>query len=171
MSKNTAEPGLAQAFVEVRRARIRDGISRELQPVGAGAETLAAEKAVYLLREAEELYWNELAWEELTDEERVAGGHLTELVFPGFLAFIEGLLLEVTPPGVYVAPRPHPEVVEEVLLFLGDRYAEATAQVERGADSEALVRARAMTAQLIDLVLFRLYRLSPREREELESRG
>jgi hypothetical protein len=170
MTKHTAEPGMPQALVESRRARLSAALDRPLEPVGAGALPLERDRVEYLLKEAEELYWNELAWEELTDEERVSGGHLTELVFPGFLAFVGGLLLESSPRGVYVAPRPHPEVVEEILLFLAERYTEATASLEQGADSERLVWARAMTAHLLDLVLYRLYRVTDAEREALEER-
>jgi hypothetical protein len=168
MTKHTAEPGMPQAMIESRRARIMETLDRPLERVGAGAIPLPRDQVDSLVRDAGDLYWNELAWEEITDEERVAGGHLTELVFPGFLALVEGLLLESTPRGVFQPPRPHPDVVEEILHFLGERYAEATHALEQGADSERLVWARAMTAHLIDLVLYRLYRLSASEREELE---
>ena len=170
MSKNTAEPGLAQAFVELRRARIRDGISRDLQPVGASAEPLAAEKAGYLLREAEELYWNELAWEQMTDEEAISGGHLTELVFPGFLALIDGLLARGGSSSERRSGiRAHPDAVEDILAFLGERAAELTAELRSGADSQKVVWARSMTLRLIDLVLYRLYGLTPAERERLDA--
>lgn len=154
--------------MEARRARIVDALSREAVPVPT-TDPLPPERLEHLLRDAQELYWNELAWEELTDEERVSGGHLTDLVFPGFLAFVDGLLLDTAPRGVAEKPTPHPEVVEEVLTFLAGQYSEATAELEDGADSERLVWARAMTAQLIDLVLYRLYRISDAERDEIES--
>jgi hypothetical protein len=158
-------------LVEARRSRLLEMLDRDVQAVGSGSIPLPAERIEFLRREGEELYWNELAWEELTDEERIPGGHLTELVFPGFLAFIDGLLVETVPSGVYEPPRPHPDVVEEILYFLGGRLAETRARLERGADSERLVWARAMTAHLIDLVLYRLYRVSPAEKEFLEARG
>jgi hypothetical protein len=170
MTKHAAGP-LAQAHIEARRARILDQLNRTAQPIEAGGDRLPRERLEYLVREAEELYWNELAWEELTDEERVTGGHLTELVFPGFLAFVDGLLLDSSPPGVFERPVPRREVVEEILLFLGDRYASTTRALEQGADSERLVWARAMTAHLIDLVLLKLYRVTAQEREDLEPRG
>lgn len=171
MSKHTAEPGMPQAHVELRRARILDHLEGTPKRVGEGAEPLSRDTVEHLLREAEELYWNELAWEEITDEERIAGGHLTELVFPGFLAFVEGLLLESSPRRSSEAPRPHPEVVEEILVFLAARYTESTADLEQGADSEKIVWARSLTAHLIDLVLYRLYGVSSAEREALEGRG
>ncbi|HEX2094665.1 MAG TPA: hypothetical protein VHG28_19830 [Longimicrobiaceae bacterium] len=169
MSKRTAEPGNAQAYIELRRARIRDSVQRPLRPVAPDAVALSAERLAFLRREAEELYWNELAWEELTDEERIAGGHLTEMVFPGFLAFVDGLLVDRAPQDSPAPPRPHPDAVEEILTFLGERYAHLSAELESGADSQRLVWARAMTGQLIDLVLCRLYRLSPAERERVEN--
>jgi hypothetical protein len=171
MSKHAADPGTPQAIIETRRARILELLGRPAERVGVGALPLPPERMHFLLKEAEDLYWNELAWEELTDEERVAGGHLTELVFPGFLALVDGLLLETTPAGYDGMPTPRPEVVEEILRFLAERYTRATADLERGADSENLVWARAMTSHLIDLVLYRLYRVSSDEREEIEGRG
>jgi hypothetical protein len=171
MRKQAAETGMPQAHLETRRSRIIERLDRTVEPVGLGGAPLSREKIDHLVREAEELYWNELAWEELTDEEMVEGGHLTELVFPGLLAFVDGLLLESLPSAVSGRARPHPDVVEEILLFLAERYADATVRLEQGADSGTLVWARAMTAQLIDLVLYRLYRISPAEREDLEGRA
>ena len=169
MSKQAAEPGTAQPYVESRRSRILDAADRPLAPVAPDAERLPAERLAFFRREAEELYWNELAWEELTDEELVAGGHLTEMVFPGVLAFVEGLLVERAPADSPAPARPHPDAVEEILAFLGERCAELTAQLEAGADSQRVVWARSMTCQLVDLVLYRLYGLSAAEREQLEN--
>lgn len=169
MSKQAAEPATAQPYVESRRARILEASVRPLAPVAPDAERLSAERLAFFRREAEELYLNELAWEELTDEELVAGGHLTEMVFPGVLAFVEGLLVERAPADSLAPARPHPDAVEEILAFLGDRCAELTAQLEAGVDSQRVVWARSMTCQLVDLVLYRLYGLSAAEREHLEN--
>jgi hypothetical protein len=168
MSNHIAEPGAAEAYVELRRARISRAIGRPLHSPAQDVEPLAAERLEFFRREAEELYWNELAWEELTDEELVAGGHLTEMVFPGFLTFVEGLLVDQVPADALAPARPHPDAVEEVLAFLGERYAETTADLESGADSQRVVWARAMTAHLVDLVLYRLHGLSPAEQERVE---
>lgn len=169
MSENTAALGMAQAHVELRRARIRDAVARPLD--AAPLEPLAPERISSLCREAEDLYWNELAWEELTDEEAVAGGHLTEMVFPGFLAFVDGLMIDSVPADSPAPPRPRPDAVEAILGFLAERYAELSLDLEGGADSERMVWARAMTARLVDLVLYRLYRLSASEQEELDQLG
>ncbi len=165
-----AAPRMPDPLVEARRSRILDRLPRSAGPVKSGSQPLPPARVQFLLKEAEELYLNELAWEELTEEEKVGGGPLTELVFTGFLAFVDGLLRD---PARYAGPNgtgPHPEVIEEILRFLADRHATATSELGRGADSEKLVWARAMTAHLIDLVLYKLYGLTRDEREEMESR-
>ncbi len=164
----SATADAARACVEARRGRILAGLARPVLAVGHDAELLPPERLAYLRREAEDLYWNELAWEQLTDEEAIAGGHLTEMVFPGFLAFVEGLLLDHEPHEAPAPARPHPDAVEEILAFLGERHAAFRAELEQGIDSQKVVWARAMTGHLIDLVLYRLYGLSPAERERLE---
>ena len=168
MSRNAALSTTGQAYVERRRARICGALERPATAAAAGAEPLPPDRLEFMRREGEDLYWNELEWEELTDEEAIPGGHLTEMVFPGFLAYIQGLLVEKVPDDALAPARPHPDVVEEILGFLGERFAEATAGLENGADSQKLVWQRHMTARLIDLVLYRLYRLTPAEAERLE---
>lgn len=169
MHKPSAEPGLAQAFVELRRSRLSDALRRPLGRVGEGAEPLSAQRIEFLRREAEDLFWNELSWEELTDEELIPGGHLTELVFPGLLAFVDGLLVERAPLDSVAPARPHPDAVEEILLFLAEQASHFAAKLENGADSKNLVWARTMTARLVDLVLYRLHRVGPSELEEIDA--
>ena len=168
MTRNTAATGAAQAFVEQRRARLFAILGRAPEPVARDAEPLVPERLAYLRHEGEELYWNELVWEELTDEEAIHGGHLTEMVFPAFLAFVDGLLVDDVHHDSLTPACPHPDAVEEILLFLGERYAEATADLENGCDSQKVVWARLMARRLIDLVLCRLYRLDPAEQELVE---
>lgn len=169
MSRNAALSTTGQAYVERRRARLCGSLDRPAITAGADAEPLSAERMEFMRREGEDLYWNELEWEELTDEEAIPGGHLTEMVFPGFMAYIRGLLVETVMEDALAPARPHPDVVEEILAFLGERYAEATAEQDAGADSQKIVWQRHMTARLIDLVLYRLYRLTPAEQERLET--
>jgi hypothetical protein len=166
MSKSRVAPGSAQALVELRRARIRSalGVAPERAPVASSPQR--RERIAFFRREAEELFWNELAWEQMTEEEAVVGGRLTELVFPGFLALIGGLLPSDSVRGPEV--REYPDAVEEILTFLGERCVEYSAQLEAGADSRQLLWARVMTASLLDLVLSRLYGLSPEEHERIE---
>ena len=169
MSKPAASISPAQAFVEQRRTRVLNAIARA--PLGfPEAESLPADRLAFFRREAEDLYWNELSWEQLTDEEAVAGGHMTEMVFPGFLAFVEGLLVDRVPADALSPARPHPDAVEEILTFVAERHAALSHELEAGADSQKVVWARKMTSELLDLVLYRLYRLSPAEVEALESR-
>jgi hypothetical protein len=169
MSRNAALSGTGQAFVERRRSAMREALGRPLEAVGSDAAPLPAERLEFARREAEELYWNELAWEEITQEESIPGGPLTEMVFPGFLAFVGGLLVDRVPDDALAPARPHPDAVEEILAFLGERHVDLAARIEAGADSQKLVWARSMTARLVDLVLHRLYRLSPAERERLDA--
>ncbi|MFL5383656.1 MAG: hypothetical protein ACJ8GN_14145 [Longimicrobiaceae bacterium] len=166
-TRNTADPAAAQAFVEQRRARVFGLLGRAPERAGAGAAPLSPERLAYLRREGEELYWNELVWEELTDEEAITGGHLTEMVFPAFLAYVDGLLVDSVPADSTAPACPHPDAVEEILTFLGERYAEATLDLENGCDSQKVVWARLMARQLVDLVLCRLYRLGPAEQDFL----
>lgn len=169
MTEHAALQGFAQALVEAHRARIHTAIARPLQPVGTGAQPLPPEQLQHLCNDAEELYWNELSWEEITEEERVVDGPLTEMAFPAFLSFVDGLLLERAQADSLAPARPHPDAVEEILHFLAERVASLTAELESGADSLPLVWARTMTLRLVDLVLFRLYGLSPEERAQLDA--
>lgn len=166
-----ANTATAQAQVDARRARIASLLDRPLDPAAAGEAELTDDQFEFLVAEAQDLYFNELAWEELTDEESVSGGHLTELVFPGFLAFIEALLNDSAPDDSQVLARPHPEVVEELLVFLSEQHIELAGKLERGVDSERIVWARVMTQSLIDLVLYRLHDLDDTEREVVEAAG
>jgi hypothetical protein len=160
--KPTLDPGTAPSYVELRRARILAHAGGEPRRVRDG-DPVPEGRIEHLCCEAEDLYWNELAWEELMGEEIVDGGRLTELVFPAFLAFIDGLL----PKGA-AAERARPAAVEEILAFLGEQFVRFSAALEGGIDSGRVVWARLMTARLIDLVLYRLYALSPAQREQLE---
>lgn len=174
MPDPTTERGTAQAHIELQRARVLAAVERQPPAVSPGFEPLPPRSLDHLRRDAEELYWNELTWEELTDEEAIAGGHLTELVFSAFLAFVDGLLIDPDDPDAADAGAsapPHPDAVEEILTFLGERYAAFTADLEGGIDSGKVVWARAMTLHLVDLVLYRRYGLSRDEREEVERAG
>jgi hypothetical protein len=140
-------------FIARRRARLEQIVQSPLvQPRPSG---VTAEKRAYLREEAEELYWNELEWEKLTEEEMSKGGSaLVEFAFPGFLAFIDGLLLKKANADSPVPAQPRPEVVEDVLLFLGTRCLELMPDTAPARSLE-----REMTERLIDLVLYRLHGL------------
>ena len=122
------------------------------------------------------MYWNEMEWEKLTDQERLDEGTLTALVFPGFLALVRGLLLKETTRHAKVPASPRPEVVEEILRFLGARILELEEKLASGGDEypdgdderSAHEAELSMTDRLVDLVLFRLHGLTPPQIERIE---
>ena len=124
---------------------------------------LAEERRRFLLEEAQELYWNELSWEQVTEEEGIGESGLVEFTFPGFLAFVEGLLLREVMPDSLAPARPRPEVVEDILLFLATRCVE----LEGSEDPEAEIEHQ-VTLRLIDLVLYRQHDIQVEEVERLE---
>jgi hypothetical protein len=136
-----------------RRARLEHLLQHPLVPPRSSGAS--EERRRYLREEAEELYWNELEWEKLTSEEMRSGGsELVELAFPGFLTFIDGLLLKEVARDSLAPASPRPEVVEDVLLFLARRYLELLPE------TDAVLRLEAeMVERLIDLVLYRLHGL------------
>jgi hypothetical protein len=125
----------------------------------------------HLREAAEDLYWNDLAWENLTGEERLDQEFLTEMAFPGFLAFVRGLLLSVTMPDSLAPPRPSPEIVQDVLGFLAGRVVELDEQTSQS-DCEEREHREAelkMTSRLVDLVLYILHDIGPDEVEKAEA--
>jgi hypothetical protein len=142
-----------EIFLARRRARLEKLLQHPLVPPRASGVPEA--KRTFLREEAEELYWNELEWEKLTEEEMSSGGsELVELTFPGFLALIDGLLLKVANADSPVPATPRPEVVEDILLFLSTRYLAMLPAMAPHARLE-----REMTERLIDLVLYRLHNI------------
>ncbi|MBR9991216.1 MAG: hypothetical protein KFH98_15750 [Gemmatimonadetes bacterium] len=142
-----------EVFLARRRARLEHLLQHPLVPPRSSG--VSEDRRNFLREEAEELYWNELEWEKLTSEEMRSGGsELVELTFPGFLAFINGLLLKEVNSDSLAPASPRPEVVEDVLLFLSRRYLELLSETEAGPRLE-----REMTERLIDLVLYRLHGL------------
>ena len=76
--------GRARTLLTGRRERMERVLGRPLTPPEAGAnEPLPEETRTYLLSEAQDLYWNELEWENITDEEALDEGPVAELTFPG----------------------------------------------------------------------------------------
>ena len=162
--QNSEHSGLERGrpLVADRRRRLSRLVGRSLDPPAASGD-LSADRRAFLLEEAQELYWNELSWEQVTSEEGIGESGLVEFTFPGFLAFIEGLLLREVMPDSLAPASPRPEVVEDVLLFLATRWLELAESDEPEAEIEAQV-----TARLIDLVLYRLHDVDVEEVERLE---
>ena len=119
----------------------------------------------HLLEEAEELYWNEMAWEQITGDGGSADDAAPEMTFPGFLTFVRALLLEETLSQPGSSTRPRPDVVEDVLRFLSRRIVELEDELALGDVGERarLVDELSMTSRLLDLVLYRYHGLSAAE--------
>jgi hypothetical protein len=164
----------ANTLLDARRERLERLLDRRLKPpTGAGADPLTEEARGYLLGEAENLYWNDLEWEHITDEEALEEGPIAQLTFPGFLAFIRGLLLHEVMPDSIAPASPRPEVVEDVMAFLAARVVELEDGLADSPDGEA-ERMRSeldMTSQLIDLVLYQFHGVRPEEMERIEASG
>ena len=147
----------AATLIGGRRERIERILGRELEAPTAGAnEPISDETRSYLLSEAQDLYWNEIEWEHITDEESLDAGPLAELTFPGFLAYVRGLLLSEVMPDSLSPANPRPQVVSDTLDFLANRV--VTLQDElAGPDQGEREQSQAemeMTHRLIDQVLY-----------------
>lgn len=128
----------------------------------------------HLLSEGRDLYWNELEWENLMEEEAVdVGEPLIELMFPGLLAFIRGLLLTRVMDDALAPARPRPVVVEDLLRFLTGRLVELEEKMEAasGEEVEPLRSEVKMTDRLVDLVLYLYHGLTEGDVERLETAG
>jgi hypothetical protein len=165
----------ANTLLEARRERLERLLDRRLAaPVAeAGGRPLTEEARRYLLGEAENLYWNDLEWEHITDEEALEEGPIPQLTFPGFLAFVRGLLLHEVMPDSMAPASPRPGVVKDILSFLARRVVELEDGMA-GSVGEEAERARselAMTSELIDLVLYELHGVRREDLERIESGG
>src|SRR5690606_30806824 len=115
----SSTPATPAALLRERRRILQEAVGRPLQPPpGSSDSPLLPERREHLLDELRELYWNDLEWENVTEEERMEGGSLPELTFPGVLALTRGLLLTEVAADALAAADPRPEVVEAFLDFL-----------------------------------------------------
>jgi hypothetical protein len=164
----------ATTLIEGRRERLERILGPKLaSPRGTPSAPLTAEARAYLLEEAQNLYWNDLEWERITEEEALEEGPLAQLAFPGFLAFIRGLLLHEVMPDSQAPPSPRPQVVEDVLGFLARRVVELEDELASAApdDAEAMRMELSLTSQLIDLVLYQFHGVGPKDVERIEAAG
>ncbi len=161
-SNDSRKYTLPEALLTWRRLRLSRRLDRELD-VPPPSGDLPEEHRRFLAQQAEELYWEELSWERLTNDEGLGQRGLVELTFPGFLAFIDGLLLEETAEDAGAPARPRPEVAEDVLVFLASR----VIALEGETDPEPAVE-REATLRLMDLVLYRVHHVAVHEADRLE---
>jgi hypothetical protein len=154
-------------LVRHRRARLEQTIGRSLREPEAADSPLPETQRRYLLDEARELYWNDLEWENVTGEEELEGGPLTQLTFPGVLAFVRGLLLTEVQSDSLAGAAPRPQVVDDLLEFLAGRVIElenglATAETEED-DPDRRRTDLDMTSALLDQVLMLYHGVSPED--------
>lgn len=165
--------GRAGTLLVGRRERLERILGRALEAPEAGSEPIPDDTRSYLLSEAQDLYWNELEWEHITDEEALEEGPISELTFPGFLAYVRGLLLTEVMPDALSPANPRPQVVGDLLAFFADRVVELEDGLAEPDVAEA-ARLRAeldMTSELIDRVLFLYHGLGEGDIERVEAAG
>jgi hypothetical protein len=163
--------GRADTLLTGRRERIERILGRRLEAPNGASEPMPDDTLRYLMSEAEDLYWNELEWEHITDEEALEAGPLVELAFPGFLAYARGLLLDEVMPDSLSPASPRPQVVGAILDFLATRVVEL-GEREAEPDGEEVERLRAeldMTGNLIDRVLYLYHGLGGEDMERVEA--
>lgn len=164
--------GRAKTILTGRRERMERILDRKLEPPTAGADKpISDETRQHLMSEAEDLYWNELEWEHITDEEALEDGPIVELTFPGLLAYMRGLLLSEVMPDALSPANPRPQVVHDFMGFLADRVVEIeeTLDAEDAAEPGKMERELEMTSGLIDRVLYLYHDLSEEEIEYVET--
>ncbi len=161
----------ATTLLEGRREKLERALGRPLAvPEPASGPELSESEREHLRSAATDLYLNELARENITDEELVEGEPLAELAFAGFLAFIKGLLLEQVMPDSLAPANPRPEIAEDVVKYLAERVVALQDGIGGAgdaddADDEQGARDLALTDRLLDLVLFRLHGVDPADAE------
>ena len=83
MTREHALSLAARVLIEERLRCLQKFVDRKIDLDDIVLRPTAPDSRRHLFEEACELYWNELNWEQLTDEELYAEGELTEMVFPG----------------------------------------------------------------------------------------
>jgi len=158
----------ARVLIGERLRCLQKFIDRQIDLDDIVLRPTAPDSRRHLFEEACELYWNELNWEQLTDEEVYAEGELTEMVFPGLLTLIDALLPRADN-GEPDRDREYRDVAHDFLLWVAQRLVELrTTQPEDDSDRERLRRERTITDELVDLVAYRLYCLTEQEIERLQ---
>ena len=159
-------------LIRSRRERLERILGRRLQvPDGGSHRALSDEAREYLREEAEALYWDDLDWERITDEDTLEIGAITKLTFPGFLAFIRGLLLNEVMPDSMAPASPSPQVVEDLLTFLAQHVVDLEDGTAAPQDKvlDQLCSELDLTSQLINLVLCYFHGLGSEEIKQIEA--
>jgi hypothetical protein len=156
----------AQADVQLRMRTIAELVGREL-PQHPPSERMPEDQHRHLLEEAQQLYENELAWEEETGEEAMESGAVVALVFPATLALVDALVTSHSP-NERGEGAEHRDVVASFLEWLADRLLKLrSGQV--GGTATGRAKQVDLTDRLIDLVLHRYCGLSLAEVERLDA--
>lgn len=161
----------ARTLVEERMRSVRRAVRRDVAPRDVVIRPTRRQSRDHLLREACELYWNELQWEGVAGEERVGDEEFTEMVFPGLLSLLDALL----PTGVNGEPergRERRDVIHDFLFWLGGRLVDLRGARPGAGDGDRtrIRRDTRLTDRLIDLVVYRLYGLEDEEIDRVEGR-
>jgi hypothetical protein len=161
----------ASTLIVGRREQVSRILGRPLAPPKSPQAEATEQVRRHLLEEAEELYWNEMAWEHITGEEGLGQGALLEMAFPGFLAFVRALLLREVLPDAKGPAQPRPEVVEDLLLFLSGRVVALEEELADGTSEEhdRLSGELTMTSRLLNGVLYSYHGLTPSDVERVEA--
>jgi hypothetical protein len=161
----------AGTLIGGRREHLARALGRPLTAPKSPPAAASEQVRRHLLEEGEELYWNEMAWEHITGEEGLGQGALLEMAFPGFLAFVRALLLREVLPDAKGPAQPRPEVVEDLLFFLGERVVSLEEELARGDsdEHERLAGELVMTSRLLDGVLYNYHGLTPSDVERVEA--
>lgn len=158
----------ARTLVHERVRALSRLVDRDLDPGDVVLRPTAVESRKHLFEEACELYWNEMNWEQITDEELTEGDELTEMVFPGLLTLVDALL----PRGANGEPdrsREHRDVAHDFLRWLAARLVELRTRREEDQEDRKETRREAqITDDLVDLVIYRLYSITDEEISRLK---
>jgi hypothetical protein len=158
----------ARTLIEERLRCLQKFIDREIDLDDIVLKPTAPAARKHLFEEACELYWNELNWEQLTDEELHADGELTEMVFPGLLTLIDALLPRAEN-GEPDRDREYRDVAHDFLLWVANRLVDLrVTPPEDETDRQRLRRETEITDDLLDLVAYRMYCLTEVEIERLQ---
>ena len=160
----------AKTLVQERIRGIQKAVGRRVGPGDIVLSRASPEVHKHLFEGACELYWNELSWEALTEEELVGDEEFTEMVFPGLLTLIDAFLPR-SANGEPDRDRERRDVVHDFLEWLAARLVQLRgASSESEDERESIRREKKVTDDLIDLISFRICSLTNDEIGTYQSR-